>query len=123
MKAFHLVGPAPFYTNSFLLISDAGNAVVIDPAAEVQEYDKILKEHGGRLSLILCTHGHRYGVKFDVEEGVDLNRAYPINFDSTECLDDVLKVLSMLENDDIKFELTGHKVLIFKKRKEAPQRK
>ena len=43
MKAFHLVGPAPFYTNSFLLISDAGNAVVIDPAAEVQEYDKILK--------------------------------------------------------------------------------
>ena len=58
MKAFHLVGPAPFYTNSFLLISDAGNAVVIDPAAEVQEYDKILKEHGGKLSLILCTHGH-----------------------------------------------------------------
>ena len=45
MKAFHLVGPAPFYTNSFLLISDAGSAVVIDPAAEVQEYDKILKEH------------------------------------------------------------------------------
>ena len=34
MKAFHLVGPAPFYTNSFLLISDAGSAVVIDPAAE-----------------------------------------------------------------------------------------
>ena len=58
MKAFHLVGPAPFYTNSFLLISDAGNAVVIDPPAEVQEYDKILKEHGGKLSLILCTHGH-----------------------------------------------------------------
>ena len=58
MKAFHLVGPAPFYTNSFLLISDAGHAVVIDPAAEVQEYDKILKEQGGKLALILCTHGH-----------------------------------------------------------------
>ena len=56
MKAFHLVGPAPFYTNSFLLISDAGNAVVIDPAAEVQEYDKILKEHGGRLwiCILIC---------------------------------------------------------------------
>ena len=52
-----LVNEGP-YTNSFLLISDAGNAVVIDPAAEVQEYDKILKEHGGKLSLILCTHGH-----------------------------------------------------------------
>ena len=24
----------------------------------MQEYDKILKEHGGKLSLILCTHGH-----------------------------------------------------------------
>lgn len=58
MKAFHLVGPAPFYTNSFLLISDAGHAAVIDPAAEVQEYDKILKEQGGKLALILCTHGH-----------------------------------------------------------------
>lgn len=32
--------------------------MVIDPAAEVQEYDKILKEHGSKLSLILCTHGH-----------------------------------------------------------------
>ena len=77
MKAFHLVGPAPFYTNSFLLISDAGNAVVIDPAAEVQEYDKILKEHGGRLSLILCTHGHRYGVKSS--DGALVERALKVN--------------------------------------------
>ena len=58
MKAYHLLGTAPFYTNSFLLISEAGNAVVIDPAAEVQEYDKILKEQGAKLALILCTHGH-----------------------------------------------------------------
>mgnify|MGYP000697215698 CR=1 FL=1 len=27
MQAFHLLGPAPFYTNSFLLISDAGHRV------------------------------------------------------------------------------------------------
>ena len=58
MQAFHLLGPAPFYTNSFLLISDAGHAVIIDPAAEVQEYDKILKEHNAQLTTILCTHGH-----------------------------------------------------------------
>ena len=58
MQAFHLLGPAPFYTNSFLLISDAGHAVLIDPAAEVQEYDKILKEHNAQLTTILCTHGH-----------------------------------------------------------------
>ena len=58
MQAFHLLGPAPFYTNSFLLISDAGHAVVIDPAAEVQDYDKILREHDAKLTVILCTHGH-----------------------------------------------------------------
>ena len=38
MKAFHLVGPAPFYTNSFLLISDAGNAVVIDHGCGLRSY-------------------------------------------------------------------------------------
>ena len=58
MKAFHLLGAAPFYTNSFILISDAGRAVVIDPAAEVQEYDKIFKENNAVLTTILCTHGH-----------------------------------------------------------------
>ena len=58
MKAFHLLGAAPLYTNSFVLISDAGHAVVIDPAAEVQEYDKIFKENNATLATILCTHGH-----------------------------------------------------------------
>ena len=58
MQAFHLLGPAPFYTNSFMLITDAGHAVIIDPAAEVQDYDKILKEHNAALATIFCTHGH-----------------------------------------------------------------
>lgn len=58
MKAFHLLGAAPLYTNSFVLISDAGSAVIIDPAAAVQEYDKLLREHGAKLTHILCTHGH-----------------------------------------------------------------
>ena len=43
MQAFHIPGAAPLYTNTFLLISDAGHAVVIDPAADAQTYDKILK--------------------------------------------------------------------------------
>ena len=33
MKAYHVVGQAPMYTNTFLLISEAGHGVVIDPAA------------------------------------------------------------------------------------------
>ena len=32
--------------------------MVIDPAAEVQEYDKIFKENNATLTTILCTHGH-----------------------------------------------------------------
>ena len=43
MQAFHIPADAPLYTNTFLLISDAGHAVVIDPAADAQTYDKILK--------------------------------------------------------------------------------
>ena len=41
MKAFHLLDAAPQYTNSLVLISDPGHAVVIDPADEVQENEKI----------------------------------------------------------------------------------
>ena len=58
MQAFHVPGAAPLYTNTFLLISDAGHAVVIDPAADAQSYDKILKENNAVLTTILCTHGH-----------------------------------------------------------------
>ena len=58
MQAFHIPGAAPLYTNTFLLISDAGHAVVIDPAADAQTYDKILKENNAQLATILCTHGH-----------------------------------------------------------------
>ena len=58
MQTFHIPGAAPLYTNTFLLISDAGHAVVIDPAADAQTYDKILKENNAQLTTILCTHGH-----------------------------------------------------------------
>ncbi len=45
MQAFHVPGPAPLYTNSYLLISDAGHGVIIDPAAEPEQYTKLLQEH------------------------------------------------------------------------------
>ena len=38
MKAYHVVGQAPMYTNTFLLISEAGHGVVIDPAAAAADY-------------------------------------------------------------------------------------
>ena len=58
MLGFHIPAAPPLYTNTFLLISDAGHAVVIDPAADAQTYDKILKENNAQLTTILCTHGH-----------------------------------------------------------------
>ena len=58
MQAFHIPAPPPYYTNTFLLISDAGHAVIIDPAADVQNYERILQEHNAVLTTLLCTHGH-----------------------------------------------------------------
>lgn len=58
MQAFHVLGPAPLYTNTFVLISDAGRAVIIDPAAPAAEYEKLLAENGGTLAAVFCTHGH-----------------------------------------------------------------
>ena len=58
MQAFHIPAPPPYYTNTFLLISDAGHAVIIDPAADMQNYEKILQENHAELTTLLCTHGH-----------------------------------------------------------------
>lgn len=58
MKAFHIVGPAPLCTNTFLLVTDAGHAVAIDPAADASLYEQALEQTGAMLTHILCTHGH-----------------------------------------------------------------
>lgn len=66
MKAFHLNAPAPYYTNSFLLISEGGKAVIIDGAAETNLYLEKLKEENAQLVAILQTHGHKdhvYSIK------------------------------------------------------------
>ena len=58
MKAFHIVGPAPLCTNTFLMVTDAGHAVAIDPAADASLYEQALEQTGAKLTHILCTHGH-----------------------------------------------------------------
>lgn len=58
MQAFHVPGPAPLYTNSYLLISDAGHGSSSTRAAEPEQYTKLLQEHSASLTAILCTHGH-----------------------------------------------------------------
>ena len=58
MKVYHFTGPEPLFTNSFLLVSDKNNAVIIDPACSAAEYKAALQKTGASLKLMLCTHGH-----------------------------------------------------------------
>lgn len=58
MKVLHLEGPAPYCTNSFLLLGQGGGAVAIDPAPAAQQFEEQLARHGARLAAILLTHGH-----------------------------------------------------------------
>lgn len=73
MKVYHLNGPAPLYTNSYLLISEAKHAVIIDPVAEPESYNRLMGEAGAALTKIFCTHGH-----FDhVESAGALKQQWP----------------------------------------------
>ena len=58
MKLIHIHGVWPLYTNTFLLITAAGHAVVVDPAAEAETYLAQLKENNATLTNIFLTHGH-----------------------------------------------------------------
>lgn len=58
MKVYHLNGPAPLCTNTYLLISEKKNAVILDPAADATAYNRLLGQEGAQLVAILCTHGH-----------------------------------------------------------------
>ncbi len=58
MKSFHLNGAAPYYTNSYVLITQQNNAVIIDPAASTADYQALLAREGATLVAIFCTHGH-----------------------------------------------------------------
>lgn len=58
MKAMHLVGPAPYFTNCFLLVTDAGHAVIVDPAAPAAQVKQLLEKENAQLTHILLTHGH-----------------------------------------------------------------
>ncbi|MBM6914227.1 hypothetical protein B5E65_15015 [Gemmiger sp. An120] len=65
----HLTGPAPYFTNSFLLVS-GGEAAIIDPAPDAARFAPLLEKENARLTHILLTHGH-----FDHVYGLDSVRA------------------------------------------------
>lgn len=58
MKLLHISGPWPLCTNTFLIITEAGHGIAIDPAADPAQYLNPLKETGATLTHIFLTHGH-----------------------------------------------------------------
>ena len=58
MKIQHIHGLAPLYTNTFLIITDGGHGIIVDPAASPQTYQAVLEKENAQLTHILLTHGH-----------------------------------------------------------------
>ena len=58
MKVQHILGAAPLYTNTFLLVTEQKHGILIDASAEPDTYKKALAEQGATLTHILLTHGH-----------------------------------------------------------------
>lgn len=58
MKAIHIVGPAPMYTNTFMVVTDAGHAIVIDAAASAKTYIDAAAKENAVVTHIFLTHGH-----------------------------------------------------------------
>ena len=58
MKAYHLMGKAPYYTNCYMLTDENGGAILIDCSADVEKVKSILENDRAELKAILLTHGH-----------------------------------------------------------------
>ena len=44
MPVYHLTGPAPYFTNCFVLITEGGSGVVVDPAAPPEQIEELLQK-------------------------------------------------------------------------------
>lgn len=58
MKIQHIPGLPPLYTNTFLIVTDAGHGILVDAAAAPRTYLNALQRENAVLTHILLTHGH-----------------------------------------------------------------
>lgn len=58
MKIQHIPGVPPLYTNTFLVVTEAGHGIIVDPAAAPRTYLEALQQTGAKLTHLLLTHGH-----------------------------------------------------------------
>ena len=80
MKIQHIPGVAPLYTNTFLIVTDAGHGIIVDAAAAPQTYLDALQAEQAQLTHILLTHGHYDHVG---AVGIEDRRAYVQNLPHT----------------------------------------
>ncbi len=91
MEYFHIMAKTPLQTNTFLLITKNKKAAVIDPDADISEYDRLLRIKKVQLTHIFLTHGHhdhvssakalseKYNVSIFLGEGDSMsNRLFPL---------------------------------------------
>ena len=72
MKFFHLIVHY-MQTNCYIIGSEQGNAVVVDPGDNADKIHTLLEENGLSLRYILLTHAHK-----DHSDGIpDLRKYYP----------------------------------------------
>ena len=58
MKILTYTGRDAFAANCYIIISDSGNAAIIDAPCGYKNILKLIEENGGKLTKILLTHGH-----------------------------------------------------------------
>ncbi|MEG1781841.1 MAG: MBL fold metallo-hydrolase [Oscillospiraceae bacterium] len=59
MKAYHLMGKSPYFTNCYMICDDKGDGVLIDCSAEINKVKSILENDMVQLKAVLLTHGHK----------------------------------------------------------------
>lgn len=65
------------------------------------------------LKYILSDIERSYGVRFEIEHGVDTNQRYTMNFHKDEKIDDVLAVLSVVSGN-IKYKKISNRIILYK---------
>ena len=58
MKIIRIPPKGMFATNCYIVLSETGNAVIIDAPEDAENILSEIEKNGGKLKKILLTHGH-----------------------------------------------------------------
>ena len=84
----------PLSNNTYLAVSQKGNAVLIDPGMNYQSIMKMIEEERAEVKYILLTHGHFDHIASALEFSKNLGAKIVINEPDAEMLSDAEKCLA-----------------------------